>query len=421
MKQKLLLLAMGLFAAMGTIKADNVYFTVDKVDVMQGKSAKVTMCYNADGQTEYKGAQVEFIMPDGLTITSAELGAAVAANNPEMTLQFNPKRESDDHAVFLAFQIALTPMPMGEGVELMSFTVQADEDCPLGEYPVETLKIEFASDNKATFGPETIIFNVIPYAARILADTDTDVPVASEAPEDVIVKRTIKEDTWSTICLPFNMTKDQLIEVFGENVFLADFKSTELMENETVLKVNFERTNLEEGLEANRPYCLYSGNALSEFQVNDVMVSPDEEAAHIYVDNGKSGRQRVDYGIFHGTLKKGDYTPEEEGNCVLYLKDNMFYYNPESIWMNAFRAYFEFYDFTPELEGYYGSHQDQQVKNAIFTIDGEETAIEGLNINTKVTGDVYSVNGMYMGRAEDVMKSLPRGIYVINNKKVVVK
>ena len=171
---------MGLFAAMGTIKADNVYFTVDKVDVMQGKSAKVTMCYNADGQTEYKGAQVEFIMPDGLTITSAELGAAVAANNPEMTLQFNPKRESDDHAVFLAFQIALTPMPMGEGVELMSFTVQADEDCPLGEYPVETLKIEFASDNKATFGPETIIFNVIPYAARILADTDTDVPVASD-------------------------------------------------------------------------------------------------------------------------------------------------------------------------------------------------------------------------------------------------
>ena len=420
MKQKLLLLAMGLFAAMGTIKADNVYFTVDKVDVMQGKSAKVTMCYNADGQTEYKGAQVEFIMPDGLTVTSAELGAAVKANNPAMTLEFNPKRESDDHAVFLAFQIALTPMPMGEGVELMSFTVQADEDCPLGEYPVETLKIEFASDNKATFGPETIIFNVIPYAARVLADTDENVPVASEAPEDVIVQRTIKGDTWSTICLPFSLTADQLKEIFGETVQLANFTSTEFVGD--ALQVNFERTDINEGLEANHPYCIYSENQLSEFTVTDVMVSPDEEAARIDVDNGKSGRQRVDYGAFIGTLKAGQYTPDEEGLCVLYLKDNMFYYNETSIQMNAYRGFFEFYDFDPSLENYYGTDgTDKAVNNVIFAIDGEATAIEGINFSTRATGEVYNLNGMYMGRAEDVMNSLPRGIYVINNKKVVVK
>ena len=78
MKQKLLLLAMGLFAAMGTIKADNVFFKVDKVDVMQGKTAKVTMCYNADGTNQYMGAQVEFIMPDGLTVTGWEMSEAVA-------------------------------------------------------------------------------------------------------------------------------------------------------------------------------------------------------------------------------------------------------------------------------------------------------------------------------------------------------
>ena len=309
---------------------------------------------------------------------------------------------------------------MGEGVELMSFTVQADEDCPLGEYPVETLKIEFASENKATFGPETIIFNVIPYAARVLADTETDVPVASQAPEDVIVQRTIKGDTWSTICLPFSLTADQLKEIFGETVQLADFTSTEFVDD--ALQVNFTRTDINEGLEANHPYCIYSENQLSEFTVTDVMVSPDEEAARIDVNNGKSGRQRVDYGVFFGTLKAGQYTPDEEGLCVLYLKDNMFYYNETSIQMNAYRGFFEFYDFDPSLENYYGTDgTDKAVNNVIFAIDGEATAIEGINFSTRATGEVYNLNGMYMGRAEDVMNSLPRGIYVINNKKVVVK
>jgi hypothetical protein len=411
MKQKLLLLAMGLFAAMGTIKADNVYFSVDKVDVMQGKSAKVSILYNADGTKEYKGAQVEFIMPDGLTVTSAELGAEVKANNPEMSLQFNPKRESDNHTVFVAFQIALTPMPMGEGVELFSFTVEADEDVDLGEYPVETLKIEFASDEKATFGPETIIFNVIPYAARVLEDTATDLPEASEVAEDVIVKRTVKAGVWSTICLPFEMSADQVKEVFGEGARLANFVETVADDEDKILTVKFE--TVDGALEANHPYVLKSENELTEIPVSNVLVTPDEEEAALPVDNGKHGKNWEGWGIFYGTLKAGQYelSGEDDMYAVCYIKDNKFYYNTSSIQMNAYRGYFEFYGFEPAAEG----------ANICFTVDGEATAIEGINIKANATGDVYNVNGMYMGRAEDVMKSLPRGIYVINNKKVVVK
>jgi hypothetical protein len=216
------------------------------------------------------------------------------------------------------------------------------------------------------------------------------------------------------------LTADQLKEIFGETVQLANFTSTEFVGD--ALQVNFERTDINEGLEANHPYCIYSENQLSEFTVTDVMVSPDEEAARIDVNNGKSGRQRVDYGVFFGTLKAGQYTPDEEGLCLLYLKDNMFYYNETSIQMNAYRGFFEFYDFDPSLENYYGTDgTDKAVNNVIFAIDGEATAIEGINFSTRATGEVYNLNGMYMGRAEDVMNSLPRGIYVINNKKVVVK
>ena len=34
--------------------------------------------------------------------------------------------------------------------------------------------------------------------------------------------------------------------------------------------------------------------------------------------------------------------------------------------------------------------------------------------------DVYSVSGIYMGKAKD-MKKLPKGMYIVNNKKVILK
>lgn len=406
MKQKLLLLAIGLFAAIGTIKADRVYYKADKVDVMQGKSAKVTMCYDADGSIDYTAFEVHFILPDGLKVESFELGEAVATNNPEMTLQHN-LREADNHDVFIAFQMAVDPMPVGEGIEFLSFVVSADENCELGEYPVETVKIEFAgTDDK--FANQTIIYNVIPASARILEDTDTELPAASELPEDVLIKRTIKSGVWSTICLPFEMNEEQLKATFGEGVQLADFTSTEWMEGkDNVLVVNFTTVS-PLALEANHPYVLKSENALEEFTVTDVMVNADEEETTIYVNNGLKGKNKVDYGAIHGTLKAGEVTPEYM-DALLYIRDNKFYY-AESTNMNAFRGYFEFDDFDSSSEA-----------NVAFVIDGETTAIEGVNIRTRATGDVYNMNGMYMGRAEDVMNSLPRGIYVINNKKVVVK
>ena len=405
MKKKLLLLAMGLFAAIGTMKADDVYFSVEKVDVMQGKSAKVTIYYDADGSRAYRGAQIEFIMPEGITVTKAQLGPAIAANNPAMTLGFTPRRASDSHTVLMPFQMALQKMPTGKKIELCTFYVTADKDCKLGEYPVETAKIAFVSDENVCFEPRTIIFKVNRYAARVLEDTDEEIPASSEVPEDVIVNRHVKANVWSTLCLPFEISRDQLVDIFGPNMFLAEFVSTEVDEDK--LYVNFDKTY---EFEANHPYLLKSEYELTEFAVTDVLVSPDEVEAQLHVDNGRHGSQRREYGIFHGTLRAGEYYPEQ--SPLVYIKDNKFYYNPTSIYMNAFRGYFEFEDF--DLD---------QLSNILYAIDDEPTSIEGMIINGHeiVKGDVYHVNGTYMGHYEDVKDRLPRGVYIINKKKVIVK
>ena len=52
--------------------------------------------------------------------------------------------------------------------------------------------------------------------------------------------------------------------------------------------------------------------------------------------------------------------------------------------------------------------------------DDEVTAIEGVPSAADEIGAVYTLNGQLIGKDIDV-KSLPKGIYIMNGKKVSVK
>ena len=393
------MLLIGLFVIAGNkAVADNVYFSVDQVDVMQGKSALVTMYYDADGSKEYKGFQIEFVLPDGLHLTNAVLGPEIAANNLEMNIRFTDRR-SDVYSVILGSQLALTPMPTGEGIELCSFSISADQDCELGEYPVTTTKIEFAAENRVEFGPVTITYNVIPYSRRLLLDTDTNLPVSSSEPEDVIVKRTIKADTWSTLTLPFDLSDDQVDNIFGNNVKVAEYQGYSIDEKQQYV-MKFETVDaLSYGLDNNTPYLIKTDKSLDEFPVDEVVIDADEDKATVVRDNNSS---------VIGTLRAGKIP----ANC-LFLRDNNFFVSKGDTKINAFRAYFK-------IDGYEYKAADTNIS---FMIDGEETSIEGVIVNGNeiVSGNVYNVNGTSMGRAENVMNDLPKGVYIVNKKKVVVK
>ncbi len=82
--------------------------------------------------------------------------------------------------------------------------------------------------------------------------------------------------------------------------------------------------------------------------------------------------------------------------------------------MKAFRAYFDFYDkLTDKSAG---------VSNAkISMFFDETTGISDINTKTKVDSDaVYNINGQYVGKNVD-MNTLPKGVYIINGKKKIVK
>ena len=129
------------------------------------------------------------------------------------------------------------------------------------------------------------------------------------------------------------------------------------------------------------------------------MVDADEDNAIVERDNKSS---------VIGTLRAGKIP----ANC-LFLRDNNFFVSKGDTKINAFRAYFK-------IDEYEYKTADTNIS---FMIDGEETSIEGIIVNGKeiLSGNVYNVNGTFMGRAENVMNDLPKGVYIVNNKKVVVK
>jgi hypothetical protein len=414
MKKKLLFFALSLFAFAGNIMAETkIYYNVESVDIMQSKTAAVTMYADIDEGEVIKGFQVEFIYPEGLKAAAIapELGAEIAANNPELQIKTSEKEVNGKIvSVYLGFQIDTTPLPTGEGMELMTFYVEADENIEPGTYPVTTNHLEFADMNTGQsrhLTPITIDFNVIPYTARILSDEDVNIPAASTAPEDVIVQRKVKADVWSTITLPFDLDGDQVKAIFGEDAKLAEFMDYDTNEKDAYV-VNFESVDIAGGIPKNYPLLLKSTKEMDEFKAVDVEIDADEESAVSEYDNGKPGGKRVVYATMFGTLKAETEVPE---NCF-FLRDNKFFVSMGDSKINAFRAYFNIVEYEYEAGA-----------NISFAIDGETTAIEGLTVNNKeiTTGDVYNVNGVYMGRAENVMSTLPRGIYIVDNKKVVVK
>lgn len=440
MKKKLLLFAACLFAFSGSMMAQNdvepsvgsIYYKVQKTDIMQSKSATITFYYSAASDAIFKGFQVEFILPEGFhqafleedsegNPISGTIGADLKAHNKKLKLESSERYDNGPDQqptnVYMGVQIDTQEFPTGEDIELFSCWISCDEDVAPGEYPFSTTHCELADmkTGQSLHMPEplTMTLNVIPYTARILADDATTVPEASTKPEDVIVKRTVKKDVWSTLTLPFAVSSKDLTNIFGEGVKVGEFSEfDEPEDNENKQWVmKFETVDITKGLEANHPYIIKSENALTEFKVPDVEVNADEAAAVVLYDNGRTpGTSKYQlFGKMVGTLKGATAVPANN----FILRDNKFYVSTGSTTINAFRAYFDIEDYE------FGA----TAANITFVIDGEATDIEGININGKeiVTGDVYSVNGTYMGKAENVMNKLPRGIYIINNKKVVVK
>lgn len=293
-----------------------------------------------------------------------------------------------------------------DGLLTVYFTV--DNNVALGSYEVtlKNLWFGYGTSSKDYLEDDvTFYVNVVERHTIVLDETSTTAPEAATG-VNVLVKRTIKANVWSTICLPFAMTAAQVEKAFGtleEDVFLADFTGVSVDDDDNIC-VNF--TDEVSAIEANHPYLIKVNDAVSEFTVENVNINPEEEPS-VNKNKLKVGAITA-YNSFVGTYVANTVVPNE----CLFLNNNKFYYSTGSTQMKGYRGYFAFYIVLPEVE------EELEAKIRLV-FDGWSTNINELSTSNVQKGTIYNMNGQLIGMDIDI-NNLPKGVYMIDGKKVAI-
>ncbi len=302
----------------------------------------------------------------------------------------------------------ITNIPVGDG-EIATVRVNIDSEAIPGDYPIIVKNIQLVSrENEAKNIEEVTTMLTITEAGdgRILLDENSTTAPESATNVDVRVKRTIKANEWSTIVLPFAMTEEQVKEVFGVDVQLADFTGYDVIEeseNIIGITVNFDEVT---AIEANHPYIIKVGTAVTEFTVDGVNIEPEDAPCVAF--GSEYGRPRKYHPMdFVGTYTADfDFFNDAQSGYAIFLSGGKFWYATASTrHMKAFRAYFDFDDILTSVEEASGAIEFK------FNLD-DATGIKAISDSLLKGEDTYNLAGQRVGESY-------KGIVVKKGMKVL--
>jgi len=213
-------------------------------------------------------------------------------------------------------------------------------------------------------------------------DTETntieDVDIAN-----VTITRSIKAD-YNTVVLPFDLTANQVQNVFGSGTEVFAF--SENSSDANAITVYFNKV-VAGTISANVPV-LVKATAASTSQIFEgvQVVAPTGDV--------KVAGTNADF--------VGVYVPSNVAEGDYFIGNGAIYKSVGNTSINGFRAYID-------VDNAAGA---RIVK---FNIEGNETtAIEGLEIVNTNNGKIYNLNGQEVKKAQ-------KGLYIVNGKKIVVK
>lgn len=216
-------------------------------------------------------------------------------------------------------------------------------------------------------------------------DTNTKIEKNNGKTQDVILTRSLKAGAWNTICLPFDVTADQVESVLKATDNVKEFDK----EDKATATIFFKpATEMKAGV----PYLIKPTEDATVLNFKGVTINNVDKL------NRKNGNDYCICGVF------GKYTMKTDGT-ELFLNAAGKFVAPAAATntMKGFRAYF----MVP-------SGSSAAALN--INIDGETTGINSIETEAAVNGKVYNLNGQYVGNS---LNGLKKGIYVVNGKKVI--
>lgn len=244
--------------------------------------------------------------------------------------------------------------------------------------------------NKSHIKKIEIFINPVP--SLEISDTDIEADAKIKEYDQTAVHFKLKrsfvaDDTWYTICLPFNVAQKQLVEVFGgENVELRTFDHME----GTVMY--FKHVD---DLDAGVPYLIKPNKTLDSLLFENVKI-----------DMATNPTKRIgnDGYFMQGTYQATELNPD---GTNLFLGDNNTFFRPSENdhRMKGTRVYFII---------------PRKAVGKVLSYD-TETIVDGIvdvEVNSQSNSQkVYNINGVYVGSS---LQNLTPGVYIVSGKKVVV-
>lgn len=282
----------------------------------------------------------------------------------------------------------------GNDGEILVLWVNVAPGMTPGDYAIRLKDIKLSETNIDNHYDTDLVESTVTVSnspRTVLNEIATTAPAAATN-ANIRVNRYIKGGEWSSICLPFDMTAEQVTAAFGNDVLLADFTGYDVTkdgDDVTGITVNFANATT---ITKNHPYLIKVSSTVSSFVADGVDVvigTPTYTPA-----TGKS---------FVGTYVAETTVP----NNGLFLYNNKFYYSTGKTKMKGFRAYFNFADVLTD--------KGTATAPISMSFDGEGTTrIDVVRDLTGEGSEFYDLNGR---RVETPSK----GIYIVNGKKVVIK
>lgn len=241
---------------------------------------------------------------------------------------------------------------------------------------------------------KSMIVNLVKVENVTLNESEINT-IEAKALANVTLKRTMKADMWNTICLPFDVSKEQATTAFGEGVKIAELDKTS-----TGTTLSFKNVD---AIKATIPYLIKPSDVKTsnEYVFENVNIDADNVSPDKTATSGDFG--------FKGIYNMVDITEDVVSNigsgyyAAFLGKDNTVF-KAKTGTTKGFRAYFAIPNGVkaPELR---------------VVIDGTATSIKSINSEVvESNAPVYNLQGQRVDG-----NNLTPGIYVKAGKKFVVK
>ena len=203
------------------------------------------------------------------------------------------------------------------------------------------------------------------------------------------LKRTFTQNSWNTLCVPFDIDNNQLKSQFGDGMKVYEYTS--------VNEIRMLFSPISE-VKAGVPYMIYpTANAPTKgyytfYGVTSLISSPTS------ISQVCNDTIFTYYGSFvKTTIPKGSYA----------VSKNKLYHLSKAMTTKGFRAYF------------ISTMRDGSNANVNISFDDyETTGISEVKSDTATRFDVYNTSGQKIKSGATSIDNLPKGVYIVNGKKI---